>query len=299
MHDRTEAVMGTLVTMRVVRGNEDDIDAALNRAFGWFFEIEDRCSRFVPHSELMQVCASAGEAVPVSPILYEAMKFALMVAEETQGAFDPTVGRRMAARGFNREHRSGDPIPVDAAHENDATYRDVRLNSTRRTIALCKPLTLDLGAVAKGLAIDTAARELTSFGDFAIDAGGDLFLGGSNEEGEPWSVGIRHPLRDDEMIEMLRISGQAVCTSGGYERRVAATEGEHHILDPRTGSSPREVASATVVAPNAMLADALATAAFVLGPDEGIALLERMNVEGLIFTSDLQRSATRGLRNVA
>jgi thiamine biosynthesis lipoprotein len=319
MHDRTEAAMGTLVTMRVVRGDESDIKAALDRAFGWFHEIENRCSRFLPHSESMRLCARSGEAVPVSPILYEAVKFALAVAEETQGAFDPTVGRRMAARGFNREHRSGDRIPADAAHEDNATYRDVHLNSKSRTIALRKPLTLDLGAVAKGLAIDTAARELTPFGDFAIDAGGDLFLGGFNEDGEPWSVGIRHPLRNDKTIETLRVSGRAVCTSGGYERRVTENDGEHHIgehndgehhigehnvsehhiLDPRTGSSPREVASATVIAPNAMLADALATAAFVLGPAEGLILLERMGVDGLIITSDLERSATRGFGNAA
>lgn len=297
MQERTEAVMGTLVTMRIVRAAGDEVRAALDRAFGWFFEIEDHCSRFVADSELMRLCETVGTAVPVSPMLYQAVKFALAVAAETNGAFDPTIGREMAARGFNREHRSGRTLPAAAA--GDATYRDVQLDSKRRTITLRKPLTLDLGAVAKGLAIDTAARELASFRDFAIDAGGDLFLSGLNEEGQPWSVGLRHPLENDEVIETLRVSGKAVCTSGGYERRVAGTANEHHILDPRTGTSPREVASVTVIAPNAMLADALATAVFVLGSKEGVAILERMGVDGLIFTGGLDRLATRGLRNVA
>ena len=75
-------------------------------------------------------------------------------------------------------------------------------------------MTLDLGAVAKGLAIDAAARELQPFGDFAIDAGGDLYLGGRNPDGAPWSVGIRHPRLDGRLIDSLRVSNKAVCTSG-------------------------------------------------------------------------------------
>ena len=221
----------------------------------------------------MQLTAQAGVPVPASAILYEAVRFALMVAEESGGAFDPTVGHRMEARGFNREHRTGEIVRTAIAPDDDVSYRDVQLDPDRRTITLRRPLTLDLGAVAKGLAVDTAARELEPFRDFAIDAGGDLYLGGSNPQGAPWSVGIRHPRRDTRLIDSLRVSNQAVCTSGDYERRA-------HILDPRTGAASDTVASATVVAPGAMLADALATAAFVLGPEDGIPLLNRMGVEG-------------------
>ena len=149
------------------------------------------------------------------------------------------------------------------------------------------PLTLDLGAVAKGLAVDMAARELEPFQDFAIDAGGDLYLGGLNEQGEPWSVGIRHPRMDGELITSLRISNQAVCTSGDYERGA-------HII-----GAAQNVASATVVASGAMLADALATAVFVLGPEKGLDLLNRLGVDGMIVTSDLQRYETPGLRHAA
>jgi len=211
-----------------------------------------------------------------------------MVAEESGGAFDPTVGKRMAARGFNREHR------IDAAIADAVSYRDVRIDRERRTITLLRPLTLDSGAVAKGLAVDAAARELEESKDFAIDAGGDLYLGGSNERGEPWSVGIRHPRLNDGLIAILRVSNQAVCTSGDYERRTP-DGAEHHIVDPRTGASPGSVISATVVAPGAMLADALATAAFVLGPKEGVEFLNRVGVDGLIVTSDFERYETAGL----
>ena len=142
-----------------------------------------------------------------------------------------------------------------------------------------------------------AARELEPFTDFSIDAGGDLYLGGSNSSGMPWSVGIRHPRIDGQLIDTVRVRNQAVCTSGDYERR--ADGNGHHLLDPRTGVSPAAVASATVIAPNAMLADALATAAFVLGPADGMHLLDRHHVEGLIITPLLERYETRGLQHAA
>lgn len=292
---RTEAVMGTLVTIHVVRPSAD-ADSAIDRAFGWFYEVEERCTRFDPQSELMQLTAQAGRPVAASPILYEAVRFALMVAEESGGAFDPTVGQRMEARGFNREHRTGEIVHTTITGDDDVSYRDVELDAHRKTIMLLRPLTLDLGGVAKGLAVDTAARELESFQDFAIDAGGDLYLGGRNPQGASWTVGIRHPRPAEgdvqAIIESLRISNQAVCTSGDYERRT-------HILDPRTQTPSDSVASATVVAPSAMLADALATAAFVLGPEEGIEFLTRLGVEGLIVTPDLKRRETRGLCRAA
>jgi thiamine biosynthesis lipoprotein len=287
---RTEVVMGTLVTIQVLRR---DADAAVDRAFGWFRHIEERCTRFNPESELMQLTTRIGMPVPVSAVVYEAVRFALQVAEQTDGAFDPTVGHRMESRGFNREYGTDHIVSTGIAVETNVTYRDVVLDATRKTITLRRPLVLDLGAVAKGLAIDTAVRELQGFTDFTIDAGGDLYMGGCRTDGEPWSVGIRHPRPDHrvsepQLIEMLRVSNKAVCTSGDYER------GEH-ILDVRAPETPHTVASATVVAPSALLADALATAAFVLGPTEGLALLERHGVEGLIVTPALERHHTRGL----
>jgi thiamine biosynthesis lipoprotein len=280
--------MGTLVTIQVVRCAAE---AAIERAFAWFHEIEAHCTRFDPRSELMQLTAHIGESMPASDILYESVRLALMVAEESDGAFDPTV------TGL----RDGDVT------FRDVSFRDIKLDEDRRTITLLRPLTLDLGAVAKGLAVDMAARELQPFTDFAIDAGGDLYLGGCNPHGDPWSVGIRHPRPDDRMdgqlIDSLRVSNTAVCTSGDYERKSGNGTG-HHILDPRTfingrtGASAGAAASVTVLAPTAMLADALATAAFVLGPAEGIPFLERLGVEGLLITPELERHETRGLRDV-
>ena len=303
----TLAMMGTTVSIQIV-GHAGSARARRDRARGteraieWFRHVESVCTRFEATSELRLLSTQVGVPVPVSDTLFEALRFALAVAEESDGAFDPTVGARMEARGFDREYRSGSVARsgIDALH--DVSYRDIELDSDARTVTLHRPLVLDLGAVAKGLAVDMAAKELAPFEDFAIDAGGDLFLGGHNANDEPWTVGIRHPRDRDVVLETVRLSDSAVCTSGDYERPMPSEDAstqdrEHHIIDPSTGRSSREAASVTVIAGSAMVADALATAAFVLGPPDGIALLERHGAEGLMVTPSLERFRTRVWRD--
>jgi thiamine biosynthesis lipoprotein len=299
---RTVPLMGTFVTIDVVGPtsahhlNTAEISDAIDRAFAWFHRVEQCCTRFEPESELMRLVSQAGAAVPASAILFEAVQFALAVASETDGAFDPTVGQAMESRGFNREYRTG-KIARTEIPPGAVSYREVQLDPERKTITLLRPLILDLGAVAKGLAIDLAARALEGFENFVIDAGGDLYLAGCNAEGEPWSVGIRHPRHANELLDRVRVSNRALCTSGDYESRTSSGPEDHHILDPRSGSTAQSVASATSIAPTAMMADALSTAAFVLGPIEGIRLFEKMGIEGLIVTPSLERFTTKGFAN--
>jgi len=305
---RTVVLMGTFVTIHVVghvagemAGREGETETtqrerAVDRALDWFCKIEECCTRFEAGSEVMRLATQVGMRVPVSTILFEAVQFAMAVAEETDGAFDPTVGYAMESLGFNREYRTGQTIRTPLDSNFPVSYRDVRLNAEGQTITLLRPLILDLGAVAKGLAVDLAVRELQSFENFAINAGGDLYLGGCSPSSEPWSIGIRHPRNDGELIDLIRVSNRAVCTSGDYEKRAATAEQGHHILDPHTGTSANAVASVTVISPTAMLADALATAAFVLGPSHGIQLFHRLGVDGLIISPTLELHATRGFR---
>lgn len=293
---RTAVLMDTLITIEVVvpRGRADPA-AAVNRALGWFEEVEVRCSRFDSESEVMRLTKRAGSSVRVSSLLYEVVRFALAVAEASGGAFDPTVGHVLEARGFNRDYRTGREVDSGLAQTVRTSFRDVRLDPSRSAITLRQPLVLDLGGVAKGLAIDLAAKELSRYGGFAIDAGGDLYLRGRNPIGRHWRIGIRDPRRDGALLETLEVSDVAVCTSGDYERREPGESGGHHILDPNTGQSAGGVASVTVVAPTAMVADALATAAFVLGPELGTRFLKRQGVEGLIISSSFEPSATSDL----
>jgi thiamine biosynthesis lipoprotein len=289
----TFAVMGTVVSFRVIgtgARSEPDAWAAIERAEAWFQNVERACSRFEPESELSRLCATQRRPVPVSPLLYRVVEYALRVADASDGAFDPTVGRRMEALGFDRNWRSGARRRSAGEHAPDASWRDVLLDPDSGTVELARPLLLDLGAVAKGFAVDMAVRELLPLERFTVDAGGDLYLRGMNENAGPWSVGIRHPRRERELIDTLAVTDTAVCTSGDYDRRASADE--HHIVDPHTGKPADRVASVTVLAPSAMAADALATAAFVLGPEGGAALLEREGAEGIFFTADLTRVTT-------
>jgi thiamine biosynthesis lipoprotein len=291
----TIAPMGTIVTIQVV-GYDETHEArearadGVSRAAAWFEGIEKACSRFDPSSELRQLCATVATTVAASPMLFETIRFALRVAEDSDGAFDPTVGRRMEARGFDRHHVTGERVNSGASNTG-ASWRDVELDSVAHTVTLHRPLTLDLGAVAKGLAVDMAARELAPLENFAVDAGGDLYLGGHNADGARWSVGVRDP-RGDGLIETLRVSDTAVCTSGDYERRSRSEPGAHHIMDARSGDTASRLASVTVVAPSAMVADAFATAAFALGPDEGARFLDRHGLRGILVTPSRDRIDT-------
>ena len=294
---RSVPQMGTIVTVQLVGPTSNPSERVrqelgIERALRWFQRVEEVCSRFDPESELLRLTSHVREPVQVTELLFEAIQFALQVATESGGAFDPTMGMEMERRGFNREYRTGRARQTTLGSEGPVSFRDIHLDRGRKTVMLLRPLVLDLGAVAKGLAIDLAARELQAFKDFAIDAGGDLYLGGSNTGGGPWTVGIRHPRRDRELTDAIQVSNAAVCTSGDYERRSPNAELGHHILDPRTGASTNGVSSVTVVAPTAMAADALATAAFVLGPKAGIEFLERQSVAGLIITTELERHST-------
>jgi thiamine biosynthesis lipoprotein len=290
------SAMSTVVTVQVVGASttptERDARAAgVARALEWFAHVEAACSRFDAASELRGLSTNFGVPVAVSPMLFHALSFSLAVARDTDGAFDPTIGRQMEALGFNRSHRD-DAVVTSPFDNTPVSFRDIELDDVQHTVCINRPLALDLGAVAKGLAIDLASRELDAFPHFAIDAGGDQFFRGHNAHDEPWSVGIRHPRERDRTITTLRVTNRAVCTSGDYERVLPSPGADgtsvHHLRDARTGASAYALASVTVLAPTAMVADALATAAFALGPNDGSALLARHGVDALLITPELE-----------
>jgi len=300
---QTRIFMDTAVAIEIVDPPSAFSDAAcaeaVNRAFEWFARVEASCSRFDPQSELRRLCARPGEAVTVSPLLFEALRFASEVAVASNGALDPTVGATLERAGFARNYRTGEWTPSGLDPAREISYRDMLLDAATGTVTLQRPLMLDLGAVAKGLAIDVASQELEPFPSFAIDAGGDVIVRGHDGSGAPWRIGVRHPRSPGALIDAIEVpegTKLAVCTSGDYERTAGAT---HHIVDPRprTDGAPRDlddIASVTVVAPTAMLADALATAAFVLGPTRGLQLLSAQGVEGLLVLPSLTTHSPAG-----
>lgn len=300
MWEKTSISMDTLVSIQIVSSSmsRQRSGELIDSAMAAFYDVERICSRFDPESELMQLARHAGEPIPVSPVLFEAIRFACTMAEMTSGKFDPTVGRQQELFGFNRHYLSG--TIIDTAYAStDVSYRDITLDESLRTVMLQKPLVIDLGAVAKGLAIDMAARilrDVPAVEGFIVNAGGDVYVAGVNERSEPWRIGIRHPQNRDEVICTVRLTDTALCTSGSYERKSPLSEGTHHLLLPGLGESQNEVISCSVIAPYAMMADALSTAAFVLGPIEGMTFMTSSNVDGLMMNADMELKMTKHMK---
>ncbi len=290
---RSSLFMDTIVSFTVVTArSEAEVKKKFNQALGIFRFVEETCSRFDAQSELVSLMKQVDTPVKVSDLLFEALRFSLEVAKLTNGVFDPTIGRQLEEHGFQRHYLTREIIDSGLPSSNQVSYQDIVLNEEERSIQLLKPVVLDLGAVAKGMAVDLAAKELSEFEGFVIDAGGDIYAGGYNERNAPWVIGIQHPQRKTEIIHSLHVSNAAVCTSGSYERVSLKKEG-HHLIHPQTGDSCSSLVSSTVVAPFAMMADAFSTAAFLLGAKSGIDLLEQVGLDGILITPSLDVNMTK------
>ena len=287
VHEFASVSMDTLVHLQIVSpAAREAIQPHAQRALAWFDTVERICTRFDPTSEVMQLLHHVGEPVKVSTLLLEVAAFALELAEQTDGAFDPTIGATLEQLGYATNYRTGEVVHSHI-EPGSGSFRDVRLDRAAGTLTLRRPLVLDLNAVAKGLAIDLVAQALAAFPDVCVEAGGDLFARGHNPSGEPWHVGIQHPRIEGLLARTLRITDAAVCTSGDYER------GEH-VLDARTRQPVRDLASVTVIAPTAMAADGLSTAAMVLGRQRGLDFLHQQGVDALLLGADGTQLTTPG-----
>jgi FAD:protein FMN transferase len=294
---KTALYMDTRVSITIVSSSlsEDEAYRSIYTAFEAFHFIETLCSRFNEESEVMQLSRKVQVPVPVNPVLFEAVRFSYEIANLTDGAFDPTIGKVMEEQGFNCHYLTGQRIQSGNESAEPVSYRDIVLDEEKKTIYLKKPIVIDLGAVAKGLAIDLASKALASFDGFFINAGGDLFVGGTNQQGEQWKIGIQHPLERDKMICSLQLSDVAVCTSGSYERKSPIHSDSHHLINPKTKKPQAELLSCTVIAPFAMMADTFSTAAFILGQEAGIQQLEEVVLEGILISSSLELHMTKNM----
>jgi thiamine biosynthesis lipoprotein len=281
--------MGTVVTAQAHGSDTHTLRARLERALTAMHDVEQCCTRFDPASELMQLCAMPGTPVVVSPLLHGLLRLACAVADATDGAFDPTVGAALHARGFNRHWASDAPAPTPSPQASHARWRDIVVHDNGR-VTLARPMHLDLGGIAKGFAVDLVAEALADLPGASIDAGGDLRFVGTPPDRASWRVGVRDPRDPTELVAHIEVRGGAVCTSGDYERRDA--DGAHHLIDPAHGAPVTTCRSVTVCAPIAAVADALATAAFVLGPTQGRALLEAHGCDGVFIDADGGMSTT-------
>ena len=297
-YTKSSLFMDTVVSLKVITTKPSaEVNNCMYMAFQAFRKVEDVCSRFNQESEVMQLLNHARVPIVVSDILFETIRFAYEVAKLTKGVFDPTVGCTLESYGFNRHYLTRNKIESNLDPTTPVSYKDIVLNNEYKTVLLKKPLIIDLGAVAKGFAIDLAAKALSQFEGYLVDAGGDIYAGGLNEEDELWSIGIRNPLNTDHTIHTLKVSNMAVCTSGNYERVSPNDENKQHLINPSTGKTAKDSISSTVLAPFAMMTDAFSTVAFILGKEDGIKLLEDHDINGIIITPSLSSYMTKEMED--
>jgi len=276
LYKETRTVMGTYVTVTAERGALPEVlvRAAVRDAFAEIERVDRLMSTYKADSELSEVNRMAGVGpVTVSEDTANTVRLSLEIAKMTGGAFDPTIGPlvdlwKVTAKDADIPARTD----IEAARRL-VDYREVEVTDGPdgpSVFVRRKGMSLDLGGVAKGYAADLAAGKMMERGVKAgiVAVAGDLRLFGKRPDGSAWRIGIQHPRDKSGFLTRLEITDAAVSTSGDYERYFIKDGVRYnHIIDPRTGYPARGLISVSVEAGTSSMADPLATALFVLGPE--------------------------------
>jgi len=282
--------MGTTFTIKIDGAGNGA--RATSAALEEIRRIDRLLSTYKEDSEISEVNRRAfDEPVAVGADFRNVLNASRIYSEMGDGAFDPTVYPLMRLWGFTR--REG-RIPTNDELAKTLPLLDlsqVTLDESTHAIRLAREgMGLDFGGIAKGYAVDRAIGILKRYGveSAIIDAGGNFYALGTPRSRDHWRAGVRHPLKHDEVIARLPIANKGVSTSGNYERFFEIGDKKYcHIMDPRTGRPVERMLSATVIADSAMAADALSTAAFVLGPEKGMELIEALpDIEGMLIVQE-------------
>ena len=303
LYKETRAALYTVVSVTVSADNEASGQSALNAAFGEMERIAGLLNFYSDASEISRVNRQAGiSPVAVSPETLEIIRKALTVAALTEGAFDVTVGPVVKLWDFKNAVIPDRPALIKAL--STVGYRKILLDEAQGTVYLTqKGMQIDLGGILKGYAADRAVEVLRKNGISSgiVAVGGEVKAFGRRPGGEYWNVGIKNPRQkgpDDEILATVRLSEQAISTSGDYEKFFNKNGNlYHHILDPRTGFPSPGCRSVTIVTRESALADALATGIFVLGPQRGLAVLEENGFDGVIVDEHGSIHVTAALKD--
>jgi len=284
----TRVLMNTLIHLTLVTRDPEQGRAALQATFDEMARLVRVFDHRDPESPLAAL-NRAGRLDPAPQELVQVMGKAQRCTVLSGGAFDVTVKPVLDALRDGR---------APTGHERGLVGRAVEIDG--RCIELGSGGTaVTLDGIAKGYVVDrgVAALQAHGFDRVLVEAGGDLAARRVQADGHPWHVAVAHPRPEQISGYLARFSlGEgAVATSGDYVRFFEPDRSAHHIVDPRTGTSPQELAAATVIAPSAALADGLSTALMVMGAADGLALANRLEgVEALVVTKALQVRRTAG-----
>lgn len=263
-----------------------------------FSRVNALMSPWIESSELSQLNRFAATTpVTISTELYQLLQKAASISALSHGAFDITF----ASVGFSYDYRTGKkPNAAQLAQQKALIdYRQVKLLPNSQVRFGKTGVKIDLGGIAKGYTVERAIHLLQQRGikHAQVSAGGDSRLLG-DKRGKPWLVAIKHPRDDHRYAAQLPLSDSAISTSGDYERYFLDGEQRyHHILDPKTGQSANRMMSVSVIGPDATTTDALSTTLFVLGLEQGLALIEQLpGYEAVFITADRRLFYSKGLQ---
>jgi thiamine biosynthesis lipoprotein len=288
-------IMSTDIFIRIGSDthSEEALHTDLQRCFELFRSFEARFSRFKTGSELSRFNDHHQEKQPVSREFLSLFEKSAEYHLFTEGLFNPTILPALEKEGYIRSKHEGF-ISTDSLHENDSpilSLSNIDMDEATLTIDT-HGARLDFGGIGKGYIIDQVALFLRGQGysDFFVDAGGDLYASGKNQEKkyDYWAVDIEHPKYPDQSLATLMLSDKATTTSGINRRHwINGTQVKHHIIDPRTGKSAEtDLVSVTVVAHETALADVLAKSILILGRTAGHEFAVRRNIAALLADAD-------------
>lgn len=268
---RAGLAFGTTVSLAAAGPDRTELDAALSDGMAALRAVEREASLFRPDSALARLNRS-GRLENPPPHLAAMLAFALTLAAETGGAFDPTV-QPLWPLWSGAADRGGRPEPA-ALKECLARIGWRRVSLSPEAIALHEGTEVTLNALVQGYAADVVMAALRARGiaDAFVDTG-EFGAAGTHADGTPWRLGIADPRRNGEVAAVIAPFTGFAATSGDYNMAFSPDFTDHHIYDPATGYSPRGLASVTVTAPSGLLADGLSTACMVLGRERGEALV--------------------------
>ena len=285
-----EFALDTLVEIQI--WGPDAKDAA-KAAMAEIRRIEGLLSRYQPGSVLVRLAESGGGEVDKA--IYHVLGQALEIASASGGAYDPTVGELSLLWQRAREKEELPEREEILKALEGVGWQQVKLIPPNK-VMLPPGLQLDLGGAAKGYAVDRALEVLKGQGieRALVNAGGQIGILGEAPRGL-WRVGVKDP-REAGLLTVLEVKEGAVSTSGDYQRFfISGGRRYHHLVDPTTGYPAWDCQSATVVAETGLLADLLSTACFIMGPEMGMALVERYGAEALVVDKDGRVHATGDL----
>jgi len=302
--ERSRPSMGATLRLAAWTADEAGAEASFGEVFDEFERLENMMSVWRDGSDLLRLNRAAGDhPVPVAPEMIEVLTQARQISDWTGGKFDVTFGALSGLWKFDQDQDNVVPDMTEVRRRLPLIdYRALEIDARAGTAFLArKGMSAHLGGIGKGYAMDRGIAILRNRGlrNFLIQAGGDMYVAGLKDH-KPWRLGIQDPRGPaDHPFAELDLSDGTFSTSGDYERFfIRNGRRYHHILDPATGEPSRGCRSVTIVANQAVLADGLSTGVFLLGPETGMALIERLpDVEGVIVSDRNEVLISSGLKS--